>query len=174
MAPWSGDLGRRDDPAVILAIDPGMSGALAFVSDDGHLVEVIDMPTVEVRGKRRVSASLVREVMMKRPIDRVIIEGVSAMPRRGANGSEFKMGASSSISFGYGAGLLEGVATGLGIPVEIVLPAVWKRRASVPADKGAARQMAQRCWPGAAARFARVKDDGRADSSLLGRWAALQ
>lgn len=150
---------------MILACDPGITGALAFISGDGHLVEVVDMPTDEIRGKRRISAGMVANIMRRRPVSLVVIEGVGAI---------FGGAASSSFTFGYGAGLLEGVAAGLGIPIEVIPAATWKRRAGVPADKGAARQMAQRTWPGAAQQFSRVRDDGRADSSLLGRWAALR
>ena len=148
---------------VILGVDPGASGALAWVSGDGHLIEVADMPVVDVRGKKRVSAADLRALMLRRVVTRVVIEGVGAMPRQGLG---------STFVFGYGAGMIEGVATGLAIPVEIVHAATWKRRAGVPADKGAARQMASRMWPGACERFRRVKDDGRAEAALLARWAA--
>ena len=147
---------------MILAIDPGISGALAWLEGE-YLVAVEDMPTIEVRGKRRVNAAALSILMAKRDIDLVVIEGVSAMPRQGV---------SSTFAFGYAAGLIEGVVVGLGLPVEIVQASIWKRRAGVPADKGAVRQMASRYWPGAAASFARVKDDGRADAALLGRWYA--
>jgi crossover junction endodeoxyribonuclease RuvC len=103
--------------------------------------------------------------MSLRPVDRIVIEGVGARPGNGNAGM---------FAFGYGAGLLEGVATGLGIPLEVIQASVWKKRAGVPADKGAARQMACRMWPGAAPKFARVRDDGRAEAALLARWAALR
>jgi len=147
---------------MLLAIDPGASGALAWV-EAGHLIEVADMPVIDVKGKRRINAGALAEMMCRRDVERIVIEGVHAMPRQGV---------ASTFAFGYSAGLIEGVAAGLGIPVEIVGAAVWKKRAGVPADKGAVRQMAARLWPGAAASFARVKDDGRADAALLGAWAS--
>lgn len=152
---------------MILAIDPGKTGALAWISSDGHLIEVIDMPVIEVRGKARISASSLADEIEFRGDRRpslIVIEGVGAMPGQGV---------SSMFNFGYGAGLIEGVAAGLRVPVSIVQASQWKRKAGVPADKGAARQMASRLWPGAADKFKRVKDDGRADAALLGRWAAL-
>ena len=82
-------------------------------------------------------------------------------------------GVTSMFNFGYSAGVLAGVCAGLMIPVVLYRPAVWKRAASVPADKGAARQMAQRYWPGCRD-FDRVKDDGRAEAALLARWVALK
>jgi crossover junction endodeoxyribonuclease RuvC len=148
-----------------LGIDAGAGGALSWVTSDGHLVDTVDMPVIEVRGKRRVSASGVATLMAMRPVTLVVIEGVGAMPGNGT---------SSMFAFGYSAGILEGVAAGAGIPVEIIPAAQWKRKAGVPADKGAAREMASRLWPGAADKFKRVRDDGRADSSLMARWAATR
>lgn len=133
------------------------------MSSDGHLIEVADMPIVEVRGKKRVSAQGVNAIFERRIVSLVVIEGIHAFS---------KGSVSSMLAFGYAAGLLEGVAAGQGYPVEIVRASVWKRKAAAPADKGAARQMAARLWPGAADQFKRVKDDGRADAALLARWAA--
>lgn len=151
-----------------------MHGALAWVTGDGHLVAVEDLPIIEVRGKNRVSSAGLAVMMAMRPVSIVVIEGVGAMPRRGKDGTEIKQGAASSFAFGYGAGIIEGVAAGSALPLEIVWAATWKRKAGVPKDKGASRQMASRIWPGVASRFARVKDDGRAEAALLARWYALQ
>lgn len=155
---------------MILAIDPGKGGALAWVSRDGHLIEVADMPVVKVRDRDRISAQQVADLMARRDISAVVIEGVGAMP----GGGQRKMGATSAFNFGYGAGLLEGCAAALGLPLAIFSASTWKGRAGVPTDKGGARQMASRIWPGAADQFRRVRDDGRAEAALLGRWAVLE
>lgn len=149
---------------MIAAVDPGARGAIVWLSRDGHLIDVQDMPTVDVRGKLRVSAQGVADLLKSRVPDMLVVEGVGAMP---GNGS------SSMFNFGYSAGLIEGVAAGMGVPLQIVRASEWKKKAGVPADKGAARQMAIRLWPGAADVFKRVKDDGRAEAALMGRWAAL-
>jgi len=149
---------------MILGIDPGISGALAWLSDDGHLISTMDMPAIEVHGKKKVSPQiLTSELAGRRPI-LAVIEDVGAMPGQGVT---------SMFNFGYSAGILAGVCAGLGIPTVLYRPAVWKRAAGVPADKGAARQMAQRLWPGCRD-FDRVKDDGRAEAALLARWVATK
>lgn len=162
----------------LLAIDPGMTGALAWITAEGHLVEVVDMPVAEIDGKRQVWPEGVAALMGRRPVHKVIIERTVAMHRRSANGDgseeATKMGAASTGTFFYGAGILRGCAAAFGLPVEMEWPHLWKRRAGVPTDKTEARQMAQRTWPGAAKKFARVKDDGRAEACLMGRWAALR
>ena len=149
---------------MIVGIDPGISGALAWLSDDGHLISTMDMPTIEVRGKKKVSPQiLTSELAGRRPL-LAVIEEVSAMPGQGVT---------SMWNFGYSAGILAGVCAGLGIPTVLYRPAVWKRAAGVPADKGACRQMAQQLWPGCRD-FDLVKNDGRAEAALLARWVALK
>lgn len=148
----------------ILAIDPGSRGALAWVDHDGTLLDVADIPSIEVRGRNRVDAAAFADLFYRRAISIVIIEGVGAMP---------KQGVASSFAFGYSAGLCEGIAAGFGLPVQIIFAATWKRRAGVSRDKGAARQMAIRYWPKSSGWFSRAKDDGRAEAALFGRWYAL-
>lgn len=147
----------------VLGIDPGQTGALAWVCD-GALIEVVDMPTIEVRGKRKINAGALVSIINKREVDLVVIEAVHAMP---------KQGVSSSFNFGYGAGLLEGVCAALNFPVQLVQPAHWKKMAIISSDKGVCRQTAARYWPGAAHMFSRVKDDGRAESALMARVYSL-
>lgn len=149
---------------MILGIDPGLNGALAWVSDDGHLIDVIDMPVVEVNGKKKVSPQILTVIISARKARLVVVEDVHAMPGQGV---------SSTFNFGFSAGLISGVVAGLQLPIVLYRPAYWKRQAGVPADKGGARQMAQRYWPGSRA-FDRVKDDGRAEAALLARWIALK
>lgn len=160
-------------PVVILACDPGQSGALVWVNSEGYLIDVEDMPVIEVRGKNKISSAALANIMSRYSVGRVVIEGVGAMPRKGPGGADIKMGATSAFNFGYGAGLIEGVAAGLSLPLEIVLAAVWKRKAGVPADKGAVCEMAQRIWP-LSDKFRRKKDHGRADAALLARWVATK
>jgi len=150
---------------MILGIDPGLSGAIAWVSDDGHLIGVADMPTVEVVGKKKVSPQMLVALLEDYDDAKMVaIEDVGAMPGQGVT---------STFNFGYSAGILAGVCAGLRMPTSFYRPAVWKRAAGVPADKGAARQMAQRFWPGCRD-FDRVKDDGRAEAALLARWVATK
>jgi crossover junction endodeoxyribonuclease RuvC len=149
---------------MILGIDPGLNGALAWVSDDGHLISVTDMPTLEVHGKKKVSPQMLTSDISFRLPRLVVVEETSAMPGQGVT---------SMYNFGYSCGLVAGVVAGLNLPIVLYRPAVWKRQAGVPADKGAARQMAQRYWPGCRS-FDRVKDDGRAEAALLARWIATK
>jgi crossover junction endodeoxyribonuclease RuvC len=68
-------------------------------------------------------------------------------------------------------GVIEGVCAAAGLPVTFLTPPFWKRAVGIPPGKDgakdAARSEALRRWPDKAALFARVKDDGRAESALI-------
>jgi crossover junction endodeoxyribonuclease RuvC len=68
-------------------------------------------------------------------------------------------------------GVIEGVAATLGLPVAFLAPASWERVVGIPPGedgaKDAARSEAIRHWPDSASLFARVKDDGRAEATLI-------
>jgi crossover junction endodeoxyribonuclease RuvC len=148
-----------------MGIDPGAGGAFALLDDSGALQFVRDMPIVEVNGKRRVSAAAVADIVGEWKPRIVIIERVGAMPKQGVSGM---------FAFGYSAGVLEGVCAGIGLSVMFAHPATWKRAMGVPADKGSCRLAAMRMWPEKHKLFARVRDDGRAEASLLAAYQVMQ
>lgn len=145
--------------ALLVGCDPGFNGALALLTDGGDLVDLFDMPIVEVGTKKRISAPLIAAKLRDWKPDYAVIELVGAMP---GNGSV------SMFNFGYGAGQIEGVCIGCGISVAFVRPQAWKQAIRVTKDKGSSRLMAQRLWPAHAEKFARVMDDGRAEAALIG------
>jgi hypothetical protein len=66
-------------------------------------------------------------------------------------------------------GVIEGVLAAAGVPITFITPPAWKRAVGLTLkSKDAARSEAIRRWPSHAALFARVKDDGRAESALIG------
>lgn len=147
---------------IIVGIDPGVSGAIAFAYPDG--LEIRDMPTVEVRGKRHVCPHGLRGIFEShrlQDVAAVVLEHV-----QGVQGT----GATSAFSFGRSFGLVEGVVAGLKLPLRLVRPQLWTKDLSVSRDKGAHRQAASNLWPGQASLFERVRDDGRADAALLCHW----
>jgi crossover junction endodeoxyribonuclease RuvC len=89
------------------------------------------------------------------------VEQVGAMPGQGV---------SSMFAFGEAFGLAKGVLAGLGIPLQVVTPARWKRDMRLNTGKDSARAMAAARWPQHAGEFRRVKDDGRAEAALIALW----
>lgn len=146
-----------------IGIDPGIKGALAHVVD-GRLVAVVDMPTVEVRGKHKIQGRAVRDWFVNEgPVSLVVMEEVGAMP---GNGNV------AMFNFGVGVGQIHGILDALDRSWMTVRPQAWTKRLAVGSDKGFHRQTAQRLFPESAHLFKRVKDDGRADAALLAFWAA--
>lgn len=148
---------------MIIGIDPGVAGAVAVT--DGQLVEIVDMPTIDVRGRRRIDAWALADLLGRydQPDTLVVIEDV-----QGVQGS----GATSAFAFGRGVGVLDGITAARQLPTRWVRPQVWTRDLGVGSDKGAHRQAAMRLHPAHAELFSRVKDDGRADAALLAHWAS--
>jgi crossover junction endodeoxyribonuclease RuvC len=146
---------------LILGIDIGARGAIAVLNADGSLVSVEDMPVLTdgPKGRRSVNAPLLAAIIFKSHAHHAFVEFVGARPGEGAVGA---------FSFGRSRGVVEGVLGAAGIPVSFIAPAAWKRAAGLSlASKDAARAEAIRRWPSHAAVFARVKDDGRAESALI-------
>lgn len=149
---------------LLIGIDPGISGAIAVVGDGQ--VACIEMPSVEINGKRRVdpaglTVALTAVTASGNSIRMAVLEHV-----QGVQGT----GATSAFSFGRSFGVVEGVLAALAIPHTLVRPQVWTKALGVSRDKGSHRAAASRLWPRHADLFARVKDDGRADAALLCHW----
>lgn len=150
----------------VIGIDPGASGAIAILDVRGGLVDAFDMPTVEIQigkaMKHRVAPeAIASELRCYAEYATAVIEKVGAMPGQGV---------SSMFAFGEAYGLVRGVLAGMGIPVTTVTPAVWTKAMRVAAGKDGSRQRAMELWPDKAALFKRVRDDGRAEASLIAAW----
>lgn len=154
---------------MILGIDPGLSGALAFL-DAGRL-EVHDMPThtLTVNGKQRRRldlyqlADLFAESAAQCRL--AVVEDVHAMPGQGV---------SSSFSFGFCAGAVQAIVAAYDVPVQLVRPAVWKRAFGLTSDKDASRRRASELLPAFADRWPLAKHDGRAEAVLLALYGGKQ
>lgn len=147
---------------MIVGIDPGASGALAFLDHVAGTLDIVDMPTVEVkRGnklKRELSAQMLTAIISSRKPASAIVERVGAMPGQGV---------SSMFQFGRNVGTIEGVLAALHIPITMIAPQIWRKLAQVREGKDGSRQRAGELFPAYAATFARVKDDGRADAAII-------
>lgn len=151
----------------IIGVDPGASGAIAILKDNGKLVHVFDMPSVEVisggKAKKRVSPEmLAAELRLYADQGAVAyVEQVGAMPGQGV---------SSMFAFGQSFGIVLGVMGGLAIPCQTVTPSKWKKDLKLNGGKDASRAKAAQVWPAQAGEFKRVKDDGKAEAALIALW----
>lgn len=142
----------------IVAIDPGLTGAIAFYIPSLHdRVAVYDMPVVDGEVDAHALRDLVKNYM---PVIGVI-ERVGPMPRDGVMqawrfGSAFT---TAKITLGF-----------CGIAYHLITPGVWKKAMGLKGgreNKEQSRKMALRYFPKCASSFARKKDAGRAEAALL-------
>lgn len=142
---------------IILGIDPGKNGALALLDTDARRVTVHDMPGT--------TAELHELVAGLPPIRVCVLEKLHAGP---------SMGRTTVATMFEGYGVLKGALAWRSIPVRDVRPGKWKPSIGVSADKNSSRQKASEVFPDDAPLFARVKDDGRAEASLLALYGLEQ
>jgi len=146
-----------------IGIDPGVTGAIAKLNDDDSFISVLDMPVMAGTGKRQQvnSAELVKIIKAYSNGNCIAyLEQASAMP---------KQGVSSMFSFGCSYGIIQGVLAALSVPMVIVPPRTWKKRAGIIGkEKDYCRTLMQRLYP--MAELGRKKDIGRADALAIARF----
>lgn len=165
-------LGVNPQTLRIIAVDPGLTGALAHLSLDRatltvRLDRVTDMPLLPPaapKSKPRLDVDgLGRAIRYGVPPDLVVIEDVGAAPGQGVT---------SMFTFGYGAGAVAGAAAALGHPIQLVRPQKWQKWARLRPGARASQDRASQLFPAHAGLFKRATDHGRSDAVLIG-YAAL-
>ena len=147
---------------LVVGIDPGLSGAIAFLND-GDLLNVEDLPVVDVAhgrsSRKELSPALLHDMLVHTEIRvaQAVVEDVNA----------FGMGRTSAYRFGVNVGTILAVLACCGIRTQIVTPQKWKKAMRLGADKSLSRAAAIKMWPMQSHLFARVKDDGRAEAALI-------
>jgi crossover junction endodeoxyribonuclease RuvC len=149
----------------VLGIDPGATGALAFLrTEAGRPVdlEVLDMPVHRVRRRMTLDEyALARAVDARisgEPIAAAVIEQGGVRPQNGRVGA---------AAFWLGLGAVRGVLAANFVPIETVSPGGWKRAMRLTGDKDASRARASALLPQWAAQWERKKDHGRAEAALI-------
>lgn len=151
-------------PLVLFAIDPGLSGAIAYFKA-GTLLDVWDVPTQAKKSgrdevdPRELCAIFTRTLRAPRAC---IIERVAVMPRDGAMGA---------FGFGDSFGAIRAVAELNCERMHYATPGTWKKAMALTKDKDYSRTLAARYYPDAKELIARKKDHNRAEAILLGRYA---
>jgi len=146
---------------MIIGIDPGNTGAIAFLGDDMRLIEVVDMPLMANGKKNQVNAAALARIFDREDCIHAYVEKVGAMPGQGV---------ASMFNFGMGFGVIKGVLAARCIPYELITPQAWKKAAKlIGKDKDNARTLAQQLYPEAP--LDRKKDIGRADAILIARYS---
>lgn len=153
---------------LFLGVDPGLTGAIAAVDAQGRVHLLEDLPTV-TRGNGKVKRELDPAGLthLLRPIASeirlAVVEQVGSMPGQGV---------ASVFSLGHTAGVIVGVIGALGIPLQLVAPATWKKHHGLGRDKSMSRTVASRLYPEIS--LHRVKDHNLAEALLLARYATTK
>ncbi|EDH6598824.1 hypothetical protein CB467_21385 [Salmonella enterica subsp. enterica serovar Goverdhan] len=108
--------------AAVLGIDPGCSGSLVLITEQGGYIDHLAMPTIKVGTKSRVNGAAVAAWIRRYGISHAYLEQVGAMPGQGT---------ASMFTFGHAAGVAEGILQGLNIPYTLVTPQAWKKSAGL-------------------------------------------
>ncbi|HBZ1831700.1 TPA: crossover junction endodeoxyribonuclease RuvC [Salmonella enterica subsp. enterica serovar Minnesota] len=147
--------------AAVLGIDPGCSGSLVLITEQGGYIDHLAMPTIKVGTKSRVNGAAVAAWIRQYGISHAYLEQVGAMPGQGT---------ASMFTFGHAAGVAEGILQGLNIPYTLVTPQAWKKSAGlIGSDKDAARSRAIQLYPELRVLDAKAKGQAIADALLIAR-----
>lgn len=151
---------------IILGIDPGLKGALAYWDTDSDSLEILDMPTHSLvrnrKTKNEIDAyTLAHSVDIRPTPDVCVLERVGAAPGQGVT---------SMFSFGKSVGILIGILASNQFRIEEVTPQQWQRTVQVRGGKDGSRARAAALFPKSARLFSRKMDDGRADAALIARY----
>ena len=144
---------------MILGIDPGLNGCLAFMDDE---LLVYDSPTIEItrngKNKRQIDLQELLAILKLWPVEHCYLENVNAMPGQGV---------SSMFQMGRGYGQIEMALAACKVPVTYITPQVWKKALAVPKDKDGARQRASQLMPQWAHNWPLKKHSDRAEAALI-------
>lgn len=143
---------------LVLGIDPGLDGALAFY--DGTTLRVFDMPAVQARAKGRELdySEIARLIDASAHIKHCYLEQSWPRPKE-ASAAAAKQG----INFG----VVRGVVAAHFIPTTIVSPQRWVKALAVQKGKDASRARASELLPAYSGLWQAKSHDGRAEAALI-------
>jgi len=154
---------------IFCGIDPGLTGALAFLNTKTSTLAVYDMPVVKVTTgdstRSRLVPEKLRDLFDQEAPDTALIEKVHSTPNDGHVGA---------FTFGKATGLVIGCMVGMDIPFDETTPGKWKKDLRVPADKEMAVHVASRLFPKCRGLWTRKKDHGRAEAALIALYLAVK
>lgn len=157
---------RMTEPKLdgVIGIDPGLNGAIAFLSFDRNTCKVLPLTT---KGKNLNFEEIVLFLLdlyeSKHEATDVFIEAVHAMP---------KQGVTSTFTFGHVTGSLFGYFTCLNYKITSIRPQEWKNLV-LPKDnhsKEASIAFCKKSYPGVSllrTKRSRKDDDGIADAVCI-------
>ena len=155
---------------IIVGVDVGLLGGIA-VLDDGHLMAVYDMPTVDVpyknKTRKEVDPFRLHEILYENCHITIVVESVNAFKGQGVT---------SMFRFGESFGIIKGVASCCVFSQNLIFvkPQVWKRKMNLlKTEKDDARLLCLDMFASNKEWFKLKKHSGRADAALIAMSAYL-
>ena len=182
---------------IIIAIDPGLTGAIAiFEGDNEPKIHPIPLKTI-IRNKKNKKIYNYEEIVniLKPYKGKLVYYGLEVQGVRPGEGGV------SAMTNGTGYGFLQGVGYAMEFDVNLIHPKTWKKiypemiteeakkmieekkiktktkkekdkltRLIKASAKAQARKISTDMYPTLAKEFIRVKDDGKADAVLIGNF----
>ena len=148
----------------VVGIDPGVTGAIAFIQGGTKPPELWDLEAVSVGSTRQLAPQpIIDHLVGWGEIDCVVVED------NRSNGSN---GALANFSMGMSLGIIFGICATLRRPVMRVKPREWQQTMGLSQvkrvdRKDAHRQRARELWPVLDDSLKLVKHHNRADALLI-------
>lgn len=161
---------------IAIGIDPGLTGAIAFVDHRSCVIE--DLPTMALPGdgmvRRKIDGRAFAEMLRRHTVPgepvRVFCEAVHAIsgaPGRKQIGGSIQTQASLMRTLGA----IEAVLECMRMTPEMVYPQKWKKFYALGSDKSAALTRARELYPALAVTSLRLaKFHNRAEALLIAHW----
>lgn len=158
--------------ACVIGIDPGVTGAIAFLDTQRWSLGVIDMPTISivVSGKDRDEPAPAAISMLVRQIKPILLVSEKLQNMGAASPASEH----SKILMGRWRGQLEGIVAALEIPHEHPYPSEWKKAMGLTASKELSRTRANALFPACTDFWRFKKDHDRAEAAMLALYGCLK
>jgi crossover junction endodeoxyribonuclease RuvC len=151
---------------MICGIDPGLTGAIAFIEHD-KVCSVEKVPVSKIKEgktvKRYLDCFTILYLLHKHNPTHVFIEKQQSMPRQGV---------SSTFRTGFGYGLYIGMLIAADYDYTIVTPREWKLHYGLSSDKDMSRKKASEIFPDASHLWRQKNQDGLAEAALIAHFGA--
>ena len=138
-----------------IGIDPGKSGALALLTEDGQCTVVPFQESAYTAILKAASG----------PSSVCCLEKVGAMPGQGVV---------SMFNFGHNLVYIEGLLQAFDIPYQLVPPQTWKKEFCVTSDKNTSIEVCRKLFPHVCllpTARSRKPSDGMAEAMLMAEYA---
>lgn len=151
----------KKESITVIGIDPGFSGAIAFINDGA--ISSVDMPILKNEKRTELDEHEVRAYIKGYDISNmhIFIEKAQSMPGQGI---------SSTGRYLTSYGIIRGICVGLGVPYTLVHPRTWKKimMPDMPKEKEASIIRVKQMFP--FLEFNRKKDHGQCDAILIAEY----